>query len=188
MQKAAKRARRRTRSQQQGLYIANPIPKHRFDSQNLIHLGLDVGPPATKPPCVAGLRSVAQRATDSSPACASAPVDADATAVAAGPDSLRPVPRPSGSGLPSSAAISVAHLVDPSSACALASCESPRDLRSTTQTRARAAKRSNQRACPLHSSRDVRLDLTALSNMSLTLTRCVPVVSQKRRYSALLSF
>ncbi len=53
----------------------------------------------------AALRSVPPHATDSSRACASAPVDADATAVVANRDSLRPAPGSAESGFPSTIAV-----------------------------------------------------------------------------------
>src|SRR5579859_7277820 len=59
------------------------------------------GPPdATALSSAAGLRSVGRHAADSSPACASAPVDADATTVAADRDSRRSAPKSAESGPP----------------------------------------------------------------------------------------
>src|SRR5204863_2400220 len=82
---------------------------------------------------------MARHAADSSLACASAPVDADATTVAADRDSRRPAPRSAESDSPTLTAVIAGHLVDRFSACARAWCESRPDPRSTTQTLARAA-------------------------------------------------
>src|SRR5579872_868109 len=96
-------------------------------------------PAATAPSCVAGPRSAERHGVDSSPACASAPVDADATAVAADRDSRRPAPRCVESGSPALIATTAAHLADRFSAYELAWCECRRDLRPTIQTPAHAA-------------------------------------------------
>src|SRR3954449_6407969 len=96
-------------------------------------------PPPPAPSCVASLRSVRPHATGSSLACASAPNDADATAVAADRDWRRRVPRFGESGAPSSTVVTAAHPGHRSSACALASCGSPRRHQSTTQTATPAA-------------------------------------------------
>src|SRR5579864_1403176 len=83
-------------------------------------------PASTTPSCAAVLRSAAPHAVDSSPVCASAPVDADATTVAADRDSPRLAPRSAESALPSSASTTAAHPADPSSACVLVWCGSRR--------------------------------------------------------------
>src|ERR1700691_4824330 len=79
------------------------------------------------------------RATDSSLGCASAPIDADATAVVADRDSLRPVPRFAESGLRSAVAATTAHPVDPFSASVPVWHGSRLRPRSTTQTATRSA-------------------------------------------------
>src|SRR6185369_3643346 len=67
-------------------------------------------------------------------ACAPAPCDAGATEVAADRDSPSSAPRSAGNDPPTATAKSVVHPADPSSACVLACCGSPRHLRSTTQS------------------------------------------------------
>src|SRR6185312_5189146 len=84
---------------------------------------------------------------------APAPCDAGATTVAAGRGSPNLVPRSAGSDLPAASAESVAHPVDPSSACVRAECESRLRLRSATQTPVRPqAVRTSERVrwlpCP----------------------------------------
>src|SRR6185369_772793 len=72
-------------------------------------------------------------------ACAPAPCDAGATEVAADRDSPSSAPRSAGNDPPTATAKSVVHPADPSSACVLACCGSPRHLRSTTQSVVRPA-------------------------------------------------
>src|SRR2546425_2267919 len=92
---------------------------------------------ATTASCSVSLRSAPRLATDSSSACAPVPSGVGATAVAADLDSPSSEPRSPESDLPASIAESAAHPGDPFSACALASYESRRRPRSTTQTAAR---------------------------------------------------
>src|SRR6185312_102747 len=82
-----------------------------------------------------------------------APCDAGATTVAADRGSLNSVPRSAGNDLPAASAESVAHPVDPSSACARVWHESRLHLRSATQTAtlspgARTSARARWLPCP----------------------------------------
>src|SRR4029077_20617304 len=96
-------------------------------------------PAATALSCAAVLHLGTQRAADSSPACASAPVDADAIGVVEGRGSPNPAPRTAGNALPSSTATTAAHPADPSSACAPAWCGSQPRSQSTVRTATRPA-------------------------------------------------
>src|SRR4030095_12587708 len=93
--------------------------------------------PAITSSCNAALRSELPLATGSSTGCAPAPSAAGATAGAADRDSPSSLPRSAECDLPASSPAAAGHPLDPSSACAPVSCESPPRRRSTTQSLAR---------------------------------------------------
>src|SRR5229473_2898613 len=89
--------------------------------------------PAITSSCNAALRSELPLATGSSTGCAPAPSGAGPTAVAADRDSPSSLPRSAESDLPAASAAAAGHPLDPSSACAPVSCESPPRRQSITR-------------------------------------------------------